>query len=107
MLKRGSFFLFALERYDRQTQSIRTIGGVIIAAESPALYVGRLLVGADHVEDKSDLTNATLIEQRILAELERLVPGTKITREYEELLNLFSDEQMDTLDTTVTFSRKG
>lgn len=45
--------LFAVERYDHGSKSVRIIGGVIIALEDP-IYVGRLLVGGDTVEDKSD-----------------------------------------------------
>ena len=86
------YFLFALERYDRPSQSTRTIGGLIIAMEDP-VYVGRLLVGGETVSDHSDLVAPTLISQRLYEELQRLGahPGSEVTRDYEELFNLITE----------------
>jgi hypothetical protein len=65
------YLLFALECYERDSQSIRVIGGLIIAVEDP-IYVGRLLMGSDTVEDHSELVPGGRVSQRLFEELQRI-----------------------------------
>jgi hypothetical protein len=86
------YLLFRLERYDRASSSARTVGGVIIAMENP-IYVGRLVVGAEAVEDMSDLVGSG---DRLIHDLQTIgeQPGAEVTRQYDELFVLF-EELMD------------
>ena len=97
------YLLFGLERLDRASHSIRTVGGVMIAMENP-IYVGRLMVGAEIVEDKSDLVGS---RDHLIRDLQAIGehPGGDVTREYEELFVLF--EELVNLRTTVAFMRHG
>src|SRR5262245_58727836 len=67
----GHIFLFSLERCDRRTQSVRVIGSVIIAVDRP-LYIGRLLLGADAIDDKSELVAGVTLGQNTLDALEKI-----------------------------------
>ena len=83
------YLLFRLERYDRDSQSVRTVGGVVIALEAP-IYVGRLMVGADAVEDLSDLVGS---RDQLIRDLQTIgeQPGAEVNRDYEELFVLFEE----------------
>lgn len=101
--------LFALESCDRPSESIRSVGGVIIAMEDP-VYVGRLLVGSNEVEDKSDLivpgkmTADLWKDQQIIAEQE----GREVKNDLEELWTLFTDPALvEGRTTTAAFMRAG
>jgi hypothetical protein len=100
------YFLFALERYVRVAQSIRKIGGVIIALDDP-IYVGRLLIGADEVEDRSDLIVPGRTAQNILRELQQIrqQPGADVTRDHGDLYILFDEPTMTERSTRATFIR--
>jgi hypothetical protein len=100
--------LFAVERYDRASRSIRIIGGVIIALEDP-MYVGRLLVGGDTVEDRSDLVMPGGATERLIDELQKIgdQPGTRVTREHQEVFTLFDNPTMTERRDKVTFIRHG
>jgi len=100
--------LFAVERYDRGSQSIRVIGSVIIALEDP-IYVGRLLVGSDTVEDKSDLVMPGRATERLIDELQKIGchSGTTVTREHHEVFTLFDDPTMTERRDKVVFVRHG
>jgi hypothetical protein len=106
-MKIRPFYLFALERYDRAAQSVRVTGGVIVAVDGQ-IYVGRLMVGSDTVEDKTPLIVPGRMEQRLFAELQKIAerPGTEVTREFEELFALFSDANMTERSTTAAFIRQ-
>lgn len=98
--------LFNLEHFDRGESSIRSIGGVIIAMEDP-VYVGRLLIGSDAVEDKSDLVIPGRMTDDLYRDLQAIAekPGQKVNRD-NELWTLFDDPQMTDGRTTV-FERAG
>lgn len=100
--------LFAVERYDHGSKSVRIIGGVIIALEDP-IYVGRLLVGGDTVEDKSDLVVPGRAAERLIGELRKIGdrPGTQVTREHQDVFTLFDDPTMTERRDKVAFIRLG
>ena len=100
--------LFALERYDRPKQSTRSLGGVIIAMETPT-YIGRLMVGSDDVEDKSDLVIAGKVTSDLWRDLQVIgeYPGREVTRDLEEMWALFTDPLMTDGGTRVAFIRSG
>lgn len=106
-MKIRPFYLFALERLDRTAHSTRVVGGVILAVNGQ-IYVGRLMVGSDAVEDKTGLIVPGRMEQRLAAELQKIAerPGAEVTREFEELYALFSDANMTERMTTVAFIRR-
>ncbi len=94
------YFLFALEQLDRSTNSIKTVGGIIIAMEDP-FYVGRMRV-TEAVEDKSNLVGS---RDRLIEDLQEIGehPGAEVTRQYEEMFVLF--EELVERRTTATFIR--
>ncbi len=100
--------LFALESYDRPAQSIRSVGGVIIAMEDP-VYVGRLLVGVDDVEDKSDLIVPGKMTADLWRDLQIIAeqPGRDVKNDLEELWTLFTDPALVEGRTTAAFMRAG
>ena len=102
------YLLFSLDRYDRPSTSIRTVGGVIIAMEDP-VYVGRLLVGSDVVEDKSDLVVPGRMTDRLFKDLQAISeqPGAEVTRQHGELFTLFDDPAMTERREKVAFIRHG
>ena len=101
--------LFALESYDRTSESIRSVGGVIIAMEDP-VYVGRLLVGADDVEDKSDLIVPGKMTADLWRDLQIIAaqPGRDVKNDLEELWTFFTDPALvERRATTASFMRAG
>lgn len=100
--------LFTLEQRELSSHTTKLIGAVIIAMESPP-YIGRLLIGSQSVEDKSDL----VVRGRMTADLIDGAssvsehPGTRIARQHGELFTLFDDAAMTDRHTTVTFIRHG
>lgn len=98
------YLLFGLERYDGAIQSIRSVGGVVIAMETPA-YVGRLMIGAEAVEDKSDLIISGRPTVALFLELQTIGegPGAEVTNKYPELWALFSDPEMTERGTIAAF----
>ena len=106
-MKIRPFYLFALERLDRTAHSTRVVGGAIIAVNR-RIYVGRLMVGSDTVEDKTALIVPGRMEQRLAAELQKVAerPGAEVTRKFDELFALFSDANMTERMTTVAFIRR-
>jgi hypothetical protein len=100
--------LFNLERFDRGASSFRPIGGVLIAMENP-VYVGRLLVGSDDVEDKSELVTGGKMTADLFRDLQAIGehPGREVSRDLEELWILFDDPEMTEHGTTIVFERSG
>jgi hypothetical protein len=80
------YLLFNVEHLDRGESSMRSIAGVIIAMEDP-VYVGRLLVGSDTVEDKSDLVIPGRMTDDLYRDLQAIAenPGQELKRDLNEL----------------------
>lgn len=73
------------------------------------VYVGRLRVGSDVVEDKSDLVVPGRMTDRLFRDLQTISeqPGAEVTRQHEELFTLFNDPAMTERREKVAFIRHG
>lgn len=101
-------FIFTLKRLDRGSQSMRVVGAVLVALESP-VYVGRLVAGSENVEDLSRLIITGQMTDRLIDGLQAISqhPGADVGREHGELFTLFDDPAMTERGTRAAFVRQG